>query len=285
MALHFLIIDGYPKESREKFKRTGVNLAWKQYAAMLQSHLPEASYDVLLPSDDDAEIPQDTGLSSYQGVMWTGCNLTIFHHDDPRVQRMIELGRLIYQVGVPSFGTCWGLQMAAVAAGGAVTVNPKGREMGVARKIHLTPEGREHPFYREKPEVFDGFISHYDEVTTLPPGARWLATNDFTRIQALEVTHKKGTFWALQYHPEYDLHEMARLLVAREERMLNEGFFQNHDELAGLVERLEALHREPGRKDLRWQLGIDDDLLDPKVRQCEVKNWIEQLVIPTAGKR
>jgi GMP synthase (glutamine-hydrolysing) len=52
-----------------------------------------------------------------------------------------------------------------------------------------------------------------------------------------------------------------------------------------MVERMEALHREPTRKDLRWQLGIDDDLLDTKVRQREVKNWIEQLVIPAAGKR
>ena len=84
--------------------------------------------------------------------MWTGCNLTIYHLDDERVVRMIELGRKIYEVGVPSFGTCWGIQIAAVAAGGEVKVNPKGREMGIARKIALTAQGRGHAMYDGKPK-------------------------------------------------------------------------------------------------------------------------------------
>lgn len=283
--LHFLIIDGYPAPSREKFRRTGVKLAWEQYRDMLHRHMPGARYQVLLPSDANAELAAGTSLESFDGVLWTGCNLTIFELSDERVVRMIELGRRIYELGVPSYGSCWGLQIAVVAAGGEVQKNPRGREMGLARKIHLTAAGRDHPFYRGKPAVFDGFISHYDEVTRLPPGAVHLATNDFTRVQAAAVTHGKGTFWAVQYHPEYDLHEMARLLVAREERMLREGFFADRAELPALIERMEALHRAPGRKDLRWQLGIDDDVLDADRRQIEFANWLRELVVPTAARR
>ena len=157
--------------------------------------------------------------------------------------------------------------------------------MGLARKIHLTEAGRNHPFYQDKPPVFDGFISHYDEVTRLPPGALHLASNDFTRVQAAAVTHRNGTFWAVQYHPEYDLHEMARLLVAREERLLREGFFKEGAELVSLVERMEALHSAPERKDLRWQLAIDDDVLDADRRQIEFANWLRALVVPTAARR
>ena len=283
--MHFLIIDGYPEKSRDKFRTVGSKLAWEYYTDMLLAHMPDATYDVIFPSDPGSELPENAGLSIYQGVMWTGCNLTIFHHDDERVSRMIELAKKIYEVGVPSFGTCWGIQMAAVAAGGEVKVNPKGREMGIARKIRLTEEGRDHPFFAGKPPVFDGFISHYDEVTGLPPNSTLLASNDFTRVQALTVTHQKGTFWAIQYHPEYDLHAMARLIVAREERLVREGFFTGHDDMQNHVERLEALHQEPGRKDLRWQLAVDDDIIDPGIRQCEVKNWLQRLVVPTASRK
>jgi GMP synthase (glutamine-hydrolysing) len=280
--LRFLIIDGYPLKSREHFDQTGVTHAWKQYADMLLGQLPDAGYDVLFPSDEDSQLPDGTGLGSYHGVMWTGCNLTIFD-DDPRVRRMIELAGKIYEVGIPSYGSCWALQIAAVAAGGEVKVNPRGREMGLARKIHLTPEGRDHPFHAGKSPVFDAFISHYDEVTSLPPGATWLATNDFTRIQSLAITHRKGTFWAVQYHPEYSLFDMARLIVAREERLVREGFFADRDEMNLLVARMEVLHEHPDRKDLRWQLAIDDDVLDQKIRQTEFHNWLHRLVIPTAG--
>jgi len=119
----------------------------------------------------------------------------------------------------------------------------------------------------------------------MPAGGEVLASNDFTHIQALSVTHKKGTFWATQYHCEYNLLEMARLFLARKERLLNEGFFSTEDDLNQQVKRMEQLYKQPTRKDLRWQLGIGDDVLNDVIRQIEFKNWIEKLVIPTARKR
>ena len=155
--------------------------------------------------------------------------------------------------------------------------------MGIARKIQLTPEGRRHPMLEGKPPVFTGFISHLDEVTGLPAGATVLATNDFTGVQALEVRHGNGAFWAVQYHPEYDLHEMARLITARAQKLLPEGFFAGPEDLAAYVEKMEALNREPDRKDLRWQLDIDDDVLSEELRQLEFRNWIHKLVLPRAA--
>ncbi len=282
--LRFLIIDGYPKASREEFDQVGMKHAWRLYAEMLLRNLPGAAYSVWLPSDE-AEPPGGLGPEHYDGILWTGCNLTIYHTHDERVSRQIAFARRAYEVGVPSFGTCWGIQMAAVAAGGRVEANPRGREMGLARKIRLTPEGQAHPMFEGKPPVYNGFISHLDEVTELPPGAVLLATNDFTRVQALEIRHGKGIFWATQYHPEYDLHEMARLIVARGAKLIAEGFFLSPEDLHAYVEKLEALHREPQRKDLRWQLDIDDDVLSEEIRQVEFRNWIQKLVLPLAADR
>jgi len=283
--LRFLIIDGYPQQSRDALETAGMKLAWKLYADMLLQHLPDAAYDVVLPSDPGVELPPAGDLDRYAGIIWTGCNLSINDTDNPSVSGQIRLAGDAYEVGTPSFGSCWGLQMAVVAAGGEVEPNPKGREMGLARKIHLTPEAYDHPMFEGKPKVFEGFISHDDMVTKMTPESVCLAGNSFTSVQAAAVTHKKGVFWATQYHPEYDLHEMARLIVAREEKLTKAGFFRGHDDMVELVERMEALAAEPDREDLRWQLAIDDDVLNDSIRQCEFVNWINKLVLPTADRQ
>jgi GMP synthase (glutamine-hydrolysing) len=50
------------------------------------------------------------------------------------------------------------------------------------------------------------------------------------------------------------------------------------------VDKLEALHQDPTRKDLAWLLGIDDDVMNEDVRRVEVRNWIELLVLPNMGR-
>jgi GMP synthase (glutamine-hydrolysing) len=279
-GLTFLIIDGYPKESRDKLAAAGMRLAWKLYGDMLQQHLPDARYDVLLPSDSGQRFPSGAALESYSGILWTGCNLTIYHRADERVTRQITLAKEAYARGVPSFGSCWGIQMAAVAAGGEVAAHPKGREMGLGRKIMLTAEGRQHPLHAGKPWVFDAFVSHDDVVTALPPGGKLLSGNDFARVQSLAVNHQKGSFWATQFHTEYDLYEVACLILAREEKLIRMGFYDSADELAHHVGQLKELFAHPEKKNLRWRLAVDDDVLEDRIRQCEFVNWLHRLVIP-----
>jgi len=281
--LRFLVIDGYPKESRDQLQEAGMRLAWDLYERLLLRYLPDAACDVLLPCDPGVDMPGKADLTPYHGILWTGCNLTIYHDHDERVTSQIRLARDAFEAGVPGFGSCWGLQMAAVAAGGEVRANPRGREMGLARKVYLTPEGERHPMCAGRPKVFEGFISHDDEVVRLPPGGLHLAANAFTRVQAIAVTHGSGVFWAVQYHPEYDLRELARLIVAREPRLVRQGLFRGHDDLAAYVERLEALAADPARTDLRWQLAIDDDVLSDEQRHCEFVNWLDEVVLPRAG--
>jgi GMP synthase (glutamine-hydrolysing) len=276
----FLIIDGYSFESRQALENAGMQLAWRLYANMLKRYRPQAEYDVWLPSDPGNDPPVDKQLAGYQGIIWTGCNLCINDTDNPSIANQIELAKRVYEIGVPSWGSCWGLQMAAVAAGGKVIANPKGREMGLARKVGLTEAGQAHPMFAGKPKVFDAFISHEDMVSVVPPGGTVLAGNEFTTVQALVVTHQKGTFWSTQYHPEYDLGEMAALIVAREEKLIRGGFFRTPTELQHLVSQMRMLQAEPDRKDLRWQLAIDDDVMDDGVRQCEFANWIDIMIKP-----
>ncbi len=284
-AIRFLIIDSYPKASRDDLETAGMQFAWKLYGDMLQRNLPDAEYDVLLASDFGVQMPTAKDLGKYCGILWTGCNLSIGDTENISVRNQIELAKLCYEIGIPSFGSCWGLQISVVAAGGKVLPNPKGKEMGIARKIKLTNKGVEHPMFRGKPPVYEAYISHDDMVTEVPEGGVILAGNDFTHIQAMAVTHKKGTFWSVQYHPEYNLHEMACLLTAREELLMQRGFFNDPRELKTMVDKMKTLSKEPDRKDLRWQLVIDDDVLSSDIRECEVRNWISELVLPFSHKK
>jgi len=72
-------------------------------------------------------------------------------------------------------------------------------------------------------------------------------------------------------------------LSPREDRLIKHGFYRDHEDLVQHVDRLETLAGEHDRKDLRWQLGIDDTILQTPVRQREFINWLDRLVLPTAG--
>jgi len=278
----FLIIDGYPKASRDQFIDCGVSLAGELYALLLLRHMPEAKYDIIYSSDPGTELPGKEELKNWNAIIWPGCNLTVYHTHDEKATKLVKLAKNGYLAGIPQFGSCWAAQLAVYAAGGDVQPNPKGREMGVARKVFLTEEGKNHPMYEGKPPVFDGFISHDDMITKFPHGGVWLASNDFTSVQAVEVRHENGIFWATQYHPEYNLYEVARLIVAREEKLTREGYFRSHEDMMNYVNDLELIYKDPSRKDLRWKYAIDDDLLSDQIRELEFANWINKLVIPGA---
>ncbi|MDH3714085.1 MAG: type 1 glutamine amidotransferase [Gammaproteobacteria bacterium] len=276
---NFLVIDGYYKSGREELAAGGATPAGVLYESMLERIHPGCEVDVIYPADPGVALPTGAALAQYDGIAWTGSSLTVYE-DEPGVAAQIELAKAAFAAQVPSFGSCWAAQIAVVAAGGLCAKNPRGREMGFARKIQLTAEGRAHPLYRDKTGVFDAFISHEDEITHLPPGALNLAGNQFSTVQAVAVTCQGGTFWAVQYHPEYDLHEMARLTYCRRERLTEMGFFSDVDAALEHVDRLETLHQDPQRGDLAWQLGVDADIMNEDVRQIEVKNWINELVLP-----
>lgn len=281
--LRCFIPDGYPKESRDQFDDVGMRLAGILYKDLFRKYVPDVQCDIWYSSDPDAPPPPtDEELRTYDAVIWPGCNLTIYDND-PRVEQHLELADRAYGFGIPQFGSCWGIQIAVYLAGGKVEPHPDGREMGVARYIHLTEAGKAHPMFEGKPPVYCHFVSHDDHVVELPDCATCLAGNYHSRVQAVAVEYKNGVFWATQYHPEYDLHEVARLILAREPRLIKQNFFRSHEDLVQYVQRLEVLFADPTRKDLRWQMGIGEDVLSDEIRTCEFRNWLDKVVLPKAG--
>jgi GMP synthase (glutamine-hydrolysing) len=184
------------------------------------------------PADRGASLPSQADLQSYDAVFVTGSPLHLYQ-DTPETRREVDLMRAVFEAGVPSFGSCAGLQVANVAAGGTVRPSRRGREAGFARRITSTEAGRTHPLLAGRPAAFDTPAFHSDEVETLADGGTLLAVNAVTELQAVEIRYGAGVFWGVQYHPELDLYEVAGALQR-----------QSND--------LEQFPPIPTREDLAW---------------------------------
>ena len=185
--------------------------------------------------------------------------------------KQIEFTKAVYEYGVPSYGSCWGIQMAAVAAGGEVQKNPKGGEWSIGRNICRTAAGQRSLLLKDKPDLYNGFVMHLDEVTRIPDEGTILAANDHCKVQALKVHHKKGTFWAAQYHPEYNLLEMAKLIAARATPLINEGFFKTEVDVRQYANDMTELHDNGSDETLKQKLNIGEDIIDYHIREQEQK--------------
>jgi GMP synthase (glutamine-hydrolysing) len=283
-APRLLVMEGNSPQTRALHVAAGGTAASEGYAALLLDLLPNAIVDVCFPGDPGANLPTGEALEGYDGVAITGSGLHVYD-GGPSVTRQIDLTRAVLDTGTPVFGSCWGLQVLTVAAGGAVRKNPKGREIGFARAVRLTEAGRKHPMYVGKPEVFNAPTVHLDEIETVAPGTTVLATNQVSDVQSAEIRSNGAVAWGVQYHPEYPLHEIATIVRRIGTRLIDEGFFLARDEIVTFANDLDALDRNPADKRLSWRYGISKNVLDKKLRTGEVANWLEFQVLPTRAKR
>ncbi|MEZ5647754.1 MAG: type 1 glutamine amidotransferase [Alphaproteobacteria bacterium] len=282
--IRLLIIEGNTEENRKALVAAGGHIPAELYSDVLKACMPGIHTTTIQPADVTASLPSGETLASYDGIVLTGSSLNIYN-GGPSIERQIDLVRAIYKIGVPLFGSCWAAQVATVAAGGDVQLNPKGREIGIARKVTLTEAGRQHPLHQGKAPVFDAICVHKDAIVALPPKATVLASNSFSAIQSLEIQHENGVFWGVQYHPEYDLREIGRVTFRYGDALVNEGLFKDHQAVENYVTMMETLSADPKRHDLAWLLGIDADILDPVVRRQEVSNWLTYQVKPYIASR
>jgi GMP synthase (glutamine-hydrolysing) len=283
MGLRFLVVEGNTRDARLAHKAAYGFMPSESYAAVLQAIEPGAVCDLAFPADEGANLPDPAGLQSYDGIALTGSALNLYD-GTPAITRQIELMRAIYASGTPAFGSCWGIQIGAAAAGGDVRRNPKGREIGFARRIAPTETGRAHPMMVGRPAAFDAPAIHLDAVTVPPPDCTVLAANALSGIQAAEIRFEGGTFWGVQYHPEFSLEELAVILERRMEILVAEGFCETLEDAASYVADLVALHTEP-RPDLAWRHGLDEEVLDPARRTREIRNFVEHRVKPEKSRR
>ena len=145
-SLRILLVDTYPLQSRIQFKKNSITMASKLYKncinRVLQKKYPNTQvlYNTIYPTEMDSK--DINKIDSYNGSLWTGSSLNIDdsekHHTINNQMKLIEH---MFVKGIPSFGSCWALQLLSTMQGGICKEMDKPREFGFARKIELTEIG------------------------------------------------------------------------------------------------------------------------------------------------
>lgn len=273
-----LLMEGNTKDKRDLADKLGVRTASAIYSKAILDHYPDVEIDILNAADEGEVIPHGRSFADYDALVISGSGLHAYD-DSFAVTNQIENLKIAGATGMPIFGSCWGLQIATIAAGGKVGLSPNGREIGFARKIVPTDAGKNHPMLVKKGPAFDAPCIHYDEVTQLPDDAILLASNRHSEVQAAIVPVGKSKVWAVQYHPEFDLLQLQQLLTLYESDMINQKFFADLESLKEYRDKLKSLADNPDDSSLAWQLGIDSDITNDELRRGEILSWLNSEVL------
>jgi len=205
---HVLIVEGNSEQLLAANAARGFRQASEGYRDALALHAPSLAYSFAYPFATHREhgvLP----LERYDGFVLTGAGVPQ-SAGEPGTEPYMRFLDKVLATGKPVLGSCWGLQVAAVALGGAVAPNARGSEIGLALDIELTAEGAAHPLYSGSPRRFHSPCWHRDHVTRMPPGAIRLAGNAISEVQAMEYRRNGVDYLGFQYHPETPLWEMKQ---------------------------------------------------------------------------
>ncbi len=131
------------------------------------------------------------------GIILSGGPESVIETDKVRAPDMV------FQLGCPVLGICYGLQTMAVQLGGQVAQGTN-REFGYAQvKIkNRSPllDGIEDHVAQDITPLMDVWMSHGDHVSVLPPQFTLIASSESCEI--IGMADAKRHFYGLQFHPE-----------------------------------------------------------------------------------
>ena len=275
MSLRLLVVASETPDQQAARRRRYGAASHETYAETLREIIPDCVIEHLSCVDGSDRI-RAVQPETFDAAIFAGSPIQM-HEDTPEVRAAARFMASVFEAGLPSFGSCAGLQIAAVAAGGAVKPREAEMEAGFARGVVATDAGRDHPMLRGRPAAWDAPTMHSAVVDRLPPGASILAHTRDVPVEAAEIRSGPGIFWGVQYHPELALSEIAAALRGQTDALIRQGLARNEVAIEGYARDLEDLDADPDRRDLAWQLGLDAEVIDIGQRRREIRNFLQHL--------
>jgi GMP synthase (glutamine-hydrolysing) len=160
-----------------------------QYTQLIARRVREMNvYSEILPWDISSDRIKELNP---KGIILSGGPESVTNSNTPRAPE------IIFELGIPILGICYGMQTLAEQFGGQVAAS-KIKEFGHAQ---ITIENTS--------SLFEGFdiganidvwMSHGDHVASLPDAFNLIASTESAPIAAME--HAEKLIYALQFHPE-----------------------------------------------------------------------------------
>ncbi|HEY2630242.1 MAG TPA: glutamine-hydrolyzing GMP synthase [Usitatibacter sp.] len=179
-----------------------------QVTQLIARRIREAGvYCELHPYDVDAEFVRSFNP---RGIVLSGSHASVTEDETARAPQVV------FEMGVPVMGICYGMQAMAAQLGGAVEPG-KVREFGFAevraRGHSKLLEGIQDRAGANGEGFLEVWMSHGDKVTELPPGFKVIASNEACPIAGM--ADEKRRFYALQFHPEVTHTRQGRAIYTR----------------------------------------------------------------------
>jgi len=175
-----------------------------QYSQLIARRVREAKvFSELHPWDMDAEAIRAFAPA---GIILSGGPNSVYDDETPTAPS------IVFELGVPVLGICYGMQTMATQLGGSVETGDV-CEFGYAEVTGCTESRLLAGIHDHSSGALDVWMSHGDKVTALPAGFEVLCSNDSTPIAGMadETRH----FYALQFHPEVTHTKQGTAILSR----------------------------------------------------------------------
>jgi GMP synthase (glutamine-hydrolysing) len=175
-----------------------------QYTQLIARRVREAKvFSELHPWDMTAD---EIRAFNPSGIILSGGPNSVYEQQTPQAPD------IVFELGVPVLGICYGMQTMASQLGGTVETDQT-REFGYAEILTNGNSPLLRGIEDKADGVLDVWMSHGDKVTGLPDGFQVICINDSTPIAGMadEARH----FYALQFHPEVTHTKQGTTILSR----------------------------------------------------------------------
>jgi GMP synthase (glutamine-hydrolysing) len=176
-----------------------------QYTQLIARRVRECGvYSEIFPWDVEQALIRDFAPA---GVVLSGGPESVRVDDPPRV------AQVVFELGVPVLGICYGMQAMAAQLGGKVEASAQ-REFGYAEIMPLESEllaGLSDTQSGER--VLKVWMSHGDRVAAVPDGFRVSAQSANSPLAAMEDPGRR--FYGVQFHPEVTHTPQGQAIIER----------------------------------------------------------------------
>jgi len=179
-----------------------------QYTQLIARRVREHHvYCELHPYDVSEQFIHDF---SPAGVILSGGPSSVTEEDTPRAPR------IVFELGVPVLGICYGMQIMAEQLGGKVETASQ-HEYGYA-ELRARGHSRLLADVRDRVDSeghawLDVWMSHGDRVVDLPPGFKVICDNAATPVAGMADDVRR--FYGVQFHPEVTHTVQGKAILGR----------------------------------------------------------------------